>query len=378
MKHLNLLIIVALSIFSCNNKGYEIEGTAKGVYNGMRVYLKNPANRESNTMDIDTALVIDEKFEMKGDSIEPGFYLISIDNVNGVLPLVLDNESINITVKKEDIKESEVKGSTGTDLYKAYIKAIKVKYDSIRDLTFKKRTASINNNEQEIKAIDAQIEKKIKAATNYNYKFIKDNSDNIFALLLLEQELNNRDLDLKRITKAFEGIDERLRKTKTGKNVANLLKEIKAAQEKDNALNIGKKAPLFTAPNPEGKQLALNEIMGKKITIIDFWASWCKPCRDENPKLVELYNKYKTKGLEIVGVSLDAPNQKTQWLKAIDDDQLTWPQVSHLQQFNDPVAKLYNIKSIPATFIIDDKGTIIARNVRGADLQNKMKEIFEM
>ena len=111
-----------------------------------------------------------------------------------------------------------------------------------------------------------------------------------------------------------------------------------------------------------------------KVTIIEFWASWCKPCRVENPNLVRLYKEMHSKGLEIVGVSLD--RNRSSWLRAIDDDGLIWNHVSNLKFWQDPIAKLYNIRAIPASFIIDKEGRIIEKNLRGAQLAAKISEIL--
>jgi thiol-disulfide isomerase/thioredoxin len=112
-----------------------------------------------------------------------------------------------------------------------------------------------------------------------------------------------------------------------------------------------------------------------KVTIIDFWASWCRPCRTENPYVVEIYNKYHDQGLNIIGVSLD--KTKEAWLKAIEDDGLKWQHVSELKFWQDPIAKKYGVMSIPQTFILDAKGIIRAKNLRRQDLENKIKELIE-
>ena len=126
--------------------------------------------------------------------------------------------------------------------------------------------------------------------------------------------------------------------------------------------------------------VSLNDVKGK-VTIIDFWAAWCGPCRRENPNVVRIYNKYHDQGLEIIGVSLDGTrNQKdpkNAWLNAIKKDELTWTHVSNLQYFQDPVAQLYNINAIPATFILDEKGKIVAKNLRGRALELKVQELLK-
>ena len=137
---------------------------------------------------------------------------------------------------------------------------------------------------------------------------------------------------------------------------------------------IGNKAPNFTAPSPEGTTLELQKQLSK-ITVLDFWASWCRPCRVENPNLVRTYNKLKDKGLHIVSVSLD--RDKKRWIQAIKDDGLTWDHVSNLQYWRDPVAQLYKVSSIPAMFILDENGIILAKNLRGAQLEAKLTQLLQ-
>jgi thiol-disulfide isomerase/thioredoxin len=140
--------------------------------------------------------------------------------------------------------------------------------------------------------------------------------------------------------------------------------------------DIGAKAPEFSAPTPEGTELALNDALGK-YTIIDFWASWCKPCRRENPNVVRVYEKYHDKGLNIISVSLDRQGQESRWKQAIADDKMDWYHVSNLMFWQDPIAKQYNVRSIPATFLLDENGTIIDKNLRGAALEVKIASLLE-
>lgn len=140
------------------------------------------------------------------------------------------------------------------------------------------------------------------------------------------------------------------------------------------AFTVGGEAPNFTQPTPEGESVQLTDFRGK-VLLVDFWASWCGPCRAENPNVVKVYNKYKDLGFEILGVSLD--RSKDRWIKAINDDGLTWPQISDLKGWKNEVAQLYSIRSIPHTILLDREGKIIARNLRGRSLEEKLEEIFD-
>jgi|APTNR8051073442_1049403.scaffolds.fasta_scaffold02255_12 peroxiredoxin len=150
---------------------------------------------------------------------------------------------------------------------------------------------------------------------------------------------------------------------------ASLQQEIKRI----GGFRVGGEAPDFAQATPDGKELRLSELRGK-VVLIDFWASWCGPCRAENPNVVNLYNQYKSKGFEILGVSLD--RTKDRWLQAIEQDGLTWLHVSDLQGWGNAVAQLYNVHSIPQTVLLDAEGRIIAKGLRGPALANKLAELF--
>lgn len=153
----------------------------------------------------------------------------------------------------------------------------------------------------------------------------------------------------------------------------NAVKPLKIQLEQSKAFVIGGEAPDFSQVSPEGASISLSDLKGK-IVLVDFWASWCGPCRRENPNVVRMYNKYKDKGFEILGVSLDS--NKDRWVAAIAKDGLTWPQISDLKGWANAAAQLYGVTSIPQTVLVDKDGKILARNLRGASLEAKLSEIF--
>ena len=135
-------------------------------------------------------------------------------------------------------------------------------------------------------------------------------------------------------------------------------------------------APDFVLKTIDGKNLRLNEYRGQ-VVLINFWASWCGPCRSENPNLVKAYNQFKDKNFTVLGVSLDRPGQKDKWLKAISDDQLTWTNVSDLQYWNSPVVSLYGFDGIPFNILVDPQGKVIAEGLRGSRLEEKLNEVLQ-
>lgn len=151
-------------------------------------------------------------------------------------------------------------------------------------------------------------------------------------------------------------------------------KKLTSEESNHAAVGLGQTAPEIKLPDPNGKEIALSSLRGKYV-LVDFWASWCAPCRAENPNVVKAYQQYKDKNFTIFSVSLD--QKKEVWVKAIKDDGLTWNHVSDLKFWDSEPAKAYGVEAIPANFLLDPAGKIIAMNLRGEDLENKLKEVLK-
>ena len=204
-------------------------------------------------------------------------------------------------------------------------------------------------------------------------KFMDKNPKAYITALLLKQMAGSGKMEIAEIKTRFEKLDEKVKKSKDGKELSDMIKQNEVQEAAKAKVETGKTAPDFTANTPDGKKMSLKEAMGK-VTVIDFWASWCKPCRLENPNVVALYNEYHSQGLNIIGVSLDKDGDK--WKEAIAADKLTWNHVSNLKYWDEPIAKQYGVQSIPATFILDANGKIVAKDLRGDALKAKVKELL--
>lgn len=371
---IGLVLVACKSDVKVEQEAYTITGTVPGVHNGVRAYLKN-VDQQRREIIQDSVIVFDEKFTFKGFTERPQLWYLTINSVDGNLPLIIENEDFTIAVNSEDLKKSTVSGSKSNEAFTTYTRNYQDLVNKRNTLLAENATLQSTEDATAKNKIAIQIKNANQELSNYPLDFIKEHPDNYFSLLLLESLITTTNTDIGTLETQFNLLAPELKNLDYGQRVLDQLKVKKMQLAQFSALDVGKIAPDFSAPDPDGNPVTLSDIRGK-VTIIDFWASWCGPCRKENPNVVKVYQKYHDKGLEIINVSLDRPGHKEKWLKAIKDDKLTWHHVSHLNYFDDPVAKLYNIRAIPSTYILDASGTIVAKNLRGAALDAKIAELL--
>ena len=382
MKKTLILVLVVLLFASCKQDprtDFVINGKAEGIYNGIRVYLKNVDDQGREAIK-DTAIVMDGKFTMKGSVEEPSVYFISLDGTKGDAILMLENSEIDIEINKENPLDSKVTGSESHIGFVDFQDEMAQIRQQGRQKMNPNRHLKLPEESDKRDSLQIELEKVSVRLIDHPLNFVRNHKDTYFSLNLIGLEANKPKFKVVEFMEAFNNLDSDLKASAQGKKIKAKLEELLKAYEKVAYLEIGKVAPNFEAPTPDGEIVSLNDLKGK-VTIIDFWAAWCGPCRRENPNVVRIYDKYHDQGLEIVGVSLDGQSRqkdpKQAWLAAIKQDGLKWNQVSHLKYFNDPIAKLYDIQAIPATYILDAEGIIVAKNLRGKALENKVKELLE-
>lgn len=273
-------------------------------------------------------------------------------------------------VIKDSVSNTEVSGSA---THKDYL-ALKAKadaydnqfnnlYEQVRNARRQKDPEAEKNLRKQIDDLESEVENKV-----YKQFVVKKGKTSPVALYALSQYAGYS-IDPKKVQPVYDLLGPAIKKLPTGIAFG---KRIETARK----LDIGRPAFAFTQNDTLDRPVSLSSFKGKYV-LIDFWASWCGPCRAENPNVVAAFSKYKDKDFTVLGVSLDRPGQKEKWLKAIHDDQLQWTHVSDLKFWDNEVAKLYDVKAIPQNFLIDREGRIVAKNIRGEELQNTLKELIK-
>lgn len=381
MKKILMFLAVSAVFISCNQLAeneYEIKGTiADGSMDGKNVILEKQGGF-TGFVQVDTAKVENGKFMFKGTVTEPSLHFIAVEGKPmEKANFILESGRIKIEIDKDTLYHSVQGGTFNNDKLHEYYEETKVNNNKMSKFQKDNTAAMMEARKTSDTVVMNRLNKEYKAiakdAEKANIDFVKNNPKAFINVFIIKQLLSSGTLPQEEIKALYDGIDPELKETKDGKEIADMLVKMEEKEKNQAAVNEGNMAPGFSAPNPKGKNISLKEAMGK-VTIIDFWASWCKPCRMENPNVVAMYNELHDKGLNIIGVSLD--KEAEPWKKAIADDNLTWNHISNLKFWEEPIAKQYGVESIPATFVLDASGKIIAKNLRGEALKAKVKELL--
>lgn len=379
MKKIFLLLATAIFMASCNNLAdneYEIAGTVDPSVNGKNVILEKMGGMMGFTA-IDTVKVEDGKFLFKGTATEPSLHFIQVEGVQGKAEIILEEGSIDVDVDKDSIFKTKQSGTYNNDKLREYyndINQVRRKMISFQQKNQPAMTEAYKINDTVVmNRLNKGYEAIAQEMQDNSAKFVENNPKAYISVLLLKQIASMGKTPFDKVKKNYDKLDADLKKTEAGKELGELITNMQKEAESKANVEVGATAPDFSAPNPDGTTVSLKESLGK-VTIIDFWASWCKPCRMENPNVVAMYNELHSKGLNIIGVSLD--KEAAAWKEAIAADKLTWNHVSNLKFWEDPIAVQYGIKSIPAVFVLDANGKIVAKDLRGDALKAKVKELL--
>jgi peroxiredoxin len=363
-KSIYLFLIIPI-IVSCTNKPhYVVKGNIDGS-DSITFYLQK--RDAGKTITIDSAISRKGSFTIKGGAIEyPQLVQLVAGNTRKRTAFYLENSEITITGNIDSLFNAVIVGSRTQDEYNSFIAANK----SLSD----RYSATYQEYQVARKAEDAvrlaQLEKQADSLQNEMMKlqkdFVRNNpssyvTPSILASLSYETEPEELESIINGLDTAVASIPQ--------------IKTLKERLMAMKAVGIGQKAPDFIMNDTNGEPVSLSSKIGPKLLLVDFWAAWCNPCRQENPNVVRVFKEFHKNGFDVLGVSLD--QKKEDWLKAIADDKLTWTHLSDLKYWGNEAAKLYAVNSIPSNFLLDETGTIIGRNLRGDDLYKKVKEVLE-
>jgi len=328
MKNLFLSAIFLLLTLSGFSKNATLRGKVINNTKYNKIELQDLSNKVIETQKLEK----DGSFKFNTTFDKFNFYILVLDKQNFAVFFPEPGEQTEIIIDVKNIRKPQIKNSKQSELYYKYAEKIgKAKKDEEKTTIIK--------------------------------QMIDENPSSPVCIFFVDN------LNTDKYYSYYKKLSDNLKPYAHNKMVAEFITKTENIQK----LKIGNEAPEIALKNPDGKVVKLSSLRGNYV-LIDFWASWCRPCRAENPNNVKLYKKYHDKGFEIYGVSLD--RNKTSWIKAIKDDGLNWTQVSDLKFWQSEGARIYNVRAIPHTVLLDKEGKILANGLRGSNLEKKLEEIF--
>ncbi len=360
---LSLTFFFVLS--SCGkNNSYTLNGNID-VEDDTKIYILQ-ADQNNQPFIKDSTSVKSGQFNFKGMSATPQISYMQVEGVNGYVLTIIENGTISADIYKDSITKSRVFGSKSNDDFIKYKLETKSLVNDMNSISFAAQDAIMSGDIETAAELEKDYNKIQQKVLLYEWDFITDNLDSYMSGLLLEVFMVENKVNKDSIIDVYESFSNRIKVSDVGKNIADLLIQY------SDPIDIGETAPDFTGPSLNGSNITLSEELSKhSVTLLDFWAAWCRPCRIENPNLVRLYKSYNDSGFNIIGVSLDRTQE--QWEQAVEDDNLLWTQISNLNFWNDPIARRYSIRSIPQSYLINSEGLVIGKNLKGNDLEEKIK-----
>lgn len=365
-QHLALLFLFNTIFYFSQPIKYIIQGTIKNNKQN-KIYLHHKWN---NNFITDSAFIKNNTFVFKGVTPEINMYWLNFSKdplAAPNIPFFVDHAKITVYIQQDSLSNTKITGGKEQEYYSYYRKIMQEASVKQQQLYLQYNLALQQNDANKVTQIQSEFAELNKQLKNTLIEMIKTHPASPVSGYIIYQEFNNNPgISVNELEEIISYLDKNFLNTKFGKLAQQKLMQIKGT-------TIGNKIMEFTQNDPDGKPVSIRDFEGKYV-LIDFWASWCGPCRMENPYVVASYHKYKDKGFTVLGVSLD--QNKNAWLKAIEKDGLTWTHVSDLKGWNNEVAQAFGITSIPQNILIDRQGIIIAKNLRGAALEEKLKEIF--
>lgn len=373
MKQLTTLsALLAFAIAACtpHEKAPYVSGTIKNAQ-GKTVSIVGFKSGQPDTL-AQEKLGASGKFTLTVPAARLSFYTLHIGTAKPIVLAFDSTATISITADFDNLEKTyQISGSKDSEAIRDYFIKASEFQTQMDSLMRGMQQAAMDRDREARTRYSVAYQEVAKAAKQYREELIEKDPSNAVGFSVL-QAMNVRE-DLPLFIKVRDGLAPRMQGNIFFDQLAELVGQQERQLKMESAMAPGGMAPEISLPNPAGNVVSLSSLRGKYV-LIDFWASWCKPCRIENPNVVKLYNKYRSKNFEIYGVSLD--KSKEQWEQAIREDGLQWIHVSDLRFWQSAAAQLYNITSIPHTVLVDPEGRIVAKNLRGQQLENTLAELL--
>ena len=358
------LILLLFFIISCTSNDVKI--VADSNFNdNEKVFLVQ--YQDNKPILKDSTIIKNGKFSFSDTIGFPEMHYLFFKDIMGNIPLILEPGKINLKIFKDSLSSSKVTGTKSNDDFKKYKNETLNFTNELSVIDQEINKAVYNSDSLVVADLESQFVSMRKKLTDYEFDFIDQNNDSYISSLILRRMIYERSIDFRLADSLLNNFSENIKKTSSSIEIKQIIDNYNLTNSESPT--IGAFAPKFSGPGLNGENISLSSIDSKYI-LLDFWASWCAPCRIDNPGLVKTMNKYDNKDFIIVGVSLDI--NEASWRKAIEDDGIkNWVHISSLKYFNDPISKLYNVASegVPTSFLIGPDKKIIAKNIKDDELE---------
>lgn len=355
-----ILALLLCAGAQAQQKPFVVEGTLQGADGKTITLIRADNNRKT-----DAYIIRNEHFVLKGEADSLSVFALSLEG--GPYPLLVvtnGGDTVHVRGESTSFPVATVTGNTQSVLMQEYQKQFSPLMQQAQKINAAAATlnendsAAVSSLQQQADAFNAQMR-------SVGVAFVQYHPEALASVFVLMNEIHNISPD--QLQMLMGSLTDNVKRSRFWQLAENTIRMTAATA-------IGSEAPAFTLTDVSGKAVSLASFRGRYV-LVDFWASWCGPCRAENPNVVKAYRKYRDKNFTVLGVSLD--NSKKSWINAIRQDGLSWTQVSDLQGWNNSVAKLYHVNSIPSNFLIDPSGKIIAKNLRGSALENTLAQVLK-